>query len=220
MEELNMEKIGKRIIIKGEMLHHVGFRPYLLLKALRLRIKNFEAENIDDDGKQVVVLLIGDTKQISEFINYVKIKKLPLPDTTKVIDVSEEEIDTKADIDIVDINEYRKWLGVEQDNNIVQGGLKIIDILKNETNKGIESTNKNIELTNKNLELLRVETNDNFKKMDENFKRMDEKYDAISKGMFAVVERLEKRDEMFEARIEKTEKNIESLLKILTEKKS
>jgi len=199
MEELNMEKIGKKIIIKGEMLHHVGFRPYLLLKALKLRVKNFEAENIDDDGKRVDVLLIGDANQISDFADLIKAKKLPLPDTTKVIDVLEEEIDITKALDIADINEYRKWLGVEQNNNIVQEGLKIVDILKNETNN--------------NLELLRIETNDNFKKMDE-------KYDAISKGMFAVVERLEKRDEMFEAKMENTEKNIESLLKILTEKKS
>jgi len=194
-----MEKIGKKIIIKGEMLHHVGFRPYLLLKALKLRVKNFEAENIDDDGKRVDVLLIGDANQISDFADLIKAKKLPLPDTTKVIDVLEEEIDITKALDIADINEYRKWLGVEQNNNIVQEGLKIVDILKNETNN--------------NLELLRIETNDNFKKMDE-------KYDAISKGMFAVVERLEKRDEMFEAKMENTEKNIESLLKILTEKKS
>jgi len=52
------------------------------------------------------------------------------------------------------------------------------------------------------------------------FEHMDEKYDAISRGMLGVVTIIEERNKTFENRIEKTEKNIESLLKILTEKKS
>lgn len=210
------DKIGKKIIIEGEMLHHVGFRPYLLSKALKLRIKNFEAENDDDDGKQVMVLLIGDTNQISEFINYIKTKKLPLPDTTKVIHVSEEEIDVTIALDIADINEYRRWLSVEQDNNIVQGGLQIVDILKNETNKS--------------LELLRTETTENFGMLgekvdslitetDENFKKMDIKYDKISTAMFATVDAIEKRNQILEKRMDNTEKNIEKLLEILIQQK-
>lgn len=95
-----MEKIGKKIIIKGEMLHHVGFRPYLLSRALKFKIKNFEADNIGDDGKHVEVLLIGDTNQISDFIDHIKKDKLPLPDTTKVVDTSEEE---EVDITFEDV---------------------------------------------------------------------------------------------------------------------
>ncbi len=192
-----MDKIGKKIIIKGEMLHHVGFRPYLLSKALKLRIKNFEAENDDDDGKQVMVLLIGDTNQISEFINYIKIKKLPLPDTTKVIDVSEEEIDVTTTLGIADIDEYRRWLSVEQLNNIVQGGLQIGDKIDN------------LVIGQENL---RTE-------IDDNFKKMDVKYDKISTVMFAIIGAIEKRNQILEKRIEKTGENIEKLLNILIEQK-
>ncbi len=192
-----MDKIGKKIIIKGEMLHHVGFRPYLLSKALKLRIKNFEAENDDDDGKQVMVLLIGDTNQISEFINYIKIKKLPLPDTTKVIDVSEEEIDVTTTLGIADIDEYRRWLSVEQLNNIVQGGLQIGDKIDN------------LVIGQENL---RTE-------IDDNFKKMDVKYDKISTVIFAIVDAIEKRNQILEKRIEKTGENIEKLLNILIEQK-
>lgn len=49
-------------------------------------------------------------------------------------------------------------------------------------------------------------------KTQASFAHMDEKYDNISRGMFAVVASMEKR-------MEKTDKNIESLLKILAEKK-
>ena len=55
---------------------------------------------------------------------------------------------------------------------------------------------------------------------------MDLKYDAISKAMYATVDAIEKRNQILEKRIDHTdrsieqiEKNIESLLKILIEKK-
>lgn len=67
-------------------------------------------------------------------------------------------------------------------------------------------------------------------KTQSSFAHMDEKYDKISQGMFAVVSEIknsidktvtsnEERNKTFETRMEKTEKNIESLLKILAEKK-
>jgi len=64
----------------------------------------------------------------------------------------------------------------------------------------------------KYLNFFREDTN-------KNFAGMDEKYTAISEGMFAVVNEIKKTNEEFGNRIEKTEKNIESLLKILAEKK-
>ena len=62
------------------------------------------------------------------------------------------------------------------------------------------------------MNLFRAESHVNFNQMNSNFKHMDTKYDKISQGMFAVVASMEKR-------MEKTDKNIESLLKILAEKK-
>lgn len=51
------------------------------------------------------------------------------------------------------------------------------------------------------------------------FTDMDKKYDKISQAMFAVVASIEDRNKTFENRMEKTEKNIESLLKVLVQKK-
>ncbi len=62
------------------------------------------------------------------------------------------------------------------------------------------------------MNLFRAESHVDFNQMDANFRHMDVKYDKISEGMFAVVASMEKR-------MEKTDKNIESLLKILAEKK-
>ncbi len=155
---------GKKIIIKGESLHYVGFRPYLLSNALKLKIKNFEAENIDDEGKEVMVLLIGDANQITEFINWIKTKKLPLPDITKVIEVTKEEIDTVTAINIPVISEYQERLNVDQLNNIVQGGLKL------DQNLGLLRTesSENFKKLDQNLGLLRTESSENFKELDKN----------------------------------------------------
>ncbi len=181
-------KMNKRITIEGKKVHQVGYRPFLLRTAMRLRMPNFDAQNIKENGKQkILVSLGGNEKQISEFI---KFTKQNIPKFAKGCKVSEEKSIPEA---VMPIDEYQKLLNAEQQDNIIQGGLQIgnkIDSLKKETTR-------------------------NFDKMDENFNRMDEKYDAISQGMFAVVTRLEKRDESFEKRIEKTEKSIESLLKIL-----
>ena len=62
------------------------------------------------------------------------------------------------------------------------------------------------------MNLFRAESQANFNRMDENFKHMDAKYDKISEGLFAVVASTGKR-------MEKTDKNIESLLKVLVQKK-
>src|SRR3989338_3808977 len=62
------------------------------------------------------------------------------------------------------------------------------------------------------MNLFRAESQTNFNRVDGNFKNINEKYDKISQGMFAVVASMEKRSE-------ETDKNIESLLKILAEKK-
>ena len=186
-----MNKISKKIIIEGEMIHSVGYRPFLLARALRLRIPNFDAENIKENGmKKLVVSVIGEEGQISEFENFAKDNK---PENAKVSKVTIEE----GISGVMKIEEYRKLFNSEQLNKIVQGGLQISD----------------------KIAALRNDTNQNFGKMDDNFKDLDRKYELIPKGMFAVADEIKETNKVFEKRIEKTEKNIEELLKILVEKK-
>jgi predicted AAA+ superfamily ATPase len=42
----------KGIIIDGERVHNVGYSPFLLAKARRLRIPNYEADNVEEGTKQ------------------------------------------------------------------------------------------------------------------------------------------------------------------------
>ena len=216
-------KISKIIIIKGDKVHNVGYRPLLFAKALRLRISNFDARNEEEkDGEKqsVVVCISGLEKQISDFVAYVKSEK-GRPKDAKVDSITEESEYLE---NVISIEEYGKILNVEQTNNVIQGGQKIdkdLNIgfrkLEEKMDTGFmklgEKMDTGFTRLGEKVDVLRTETN-------ENFKHMDIKYDEISKGMFAIVDIIEKRNQIFEKRLEKTEKNIEKLLEILIDKKT
>lgn len=197
-----MTNINKKIIIEGDTTHSVGYRPFLLEKALELEIPNFSAKNVDlENGKQMVIVSVsGKDSELKQFIEFIK-ENSPL--YAKVDKVSEEENQSK----VMSIDHYLKLLGVEQQNNIIQGGLQISDKLDIGFN-----------MLGEKVDSLRTETNDNFKKMDDNFSRMDEKYHIISERMFDLVDAIEKRQQSFDMHIEKIDKNIETLLEILAKK--
>jgi acylphosphatase len=227
-------KISKIIIIKGDKVHNVGYRPLLFAKALRLRISNFDARNEEEkDGEKqsVVVCISGLEKQISDFVAYVKSEK-GRPKDAKVDSITEESEYLE---NVISIEEYGKILNVEQTNNVIQGGQKIdkdLNIgfrkLEEKMDTGFMKLGEKMDTgfmklgekmdtgfmkLGEKVDVLRTETN-------ENFKHMDIKYDEISKGMFAIVDIIEKRNQIFEKRLEKTEKNIEKLLEILIDKKT
>lgn len=182
------------LIIEGEKIHHVGYRPFLLVEALKRRkITNFEADNVKLDNQQrVIINMVGEEQKISEFVEFIKDN---FPDYAKNCKVIEEKDSCPSEV--MHINDFRDILAVEQQNNMVRGGLLISD----------------------NIDNLGVKIDNGFSKMDENFKDLDRKYKLISEGMFAIINELKETNKMFEKRIEKTDKNIEELLKILIEKR-
>ncbi len=64
----------KKIIIEGEMIHSVGYRPFLLTEALKLKkITNFETENVLEDEKQkVIIYMVGEEQKVLEFVEFIK----------------------------------------------------------------------------------------------------------------------------------------------------
>ncbi len=114
--------MNKRIIIEGDVVHHVGYRPFLLAKAVKLGIQNYEAENIEETGKQKVIISIaGDEKQIREFLEFAKKN---YPKKAKVSKVSEDESPPER---VMSIENYQKVLSAEQQNTIVQTGLMMLN---------------------------------------------------------------------------------------------
>jgi acylphosphatase len=238
-------KISKIIIIKGDKVHNVGYRPLLFAKALRLRISNFDARNEEEkDGEKqsVVVCISGLEKQISDFVAYVKSEK-GRPKDAKVDSITEESEYLE---NVISIEEYGKILNVEQTNNVIQGGQKIDKDLNIGFRKLEEKMDTGFMKLGEKMDTGFMKLGEKMdtgfmklgEKMDtgftrlgekvdvlrtetnENFKHMDIKYDEISKGMFAIVDIIEKRNQIFEKRLEKTEKNIEKLLEILIDKKT
>lgn len=152
----------KMLTVEGEMIHHVGYRPFLLTEALkRKKITNFEAENILEDGKQKVVInMVGEEQKILEFVKFIENN---FPDYAKNCNISSEE--DKCPSEVMHINDFRDILAVEQQSNMVQGGLQIDHKIDNLT-----------------------------KGMHKDFGKMDEKYDKVSQKMESIDSRMESID--------------------------
>lgn len=181
------------LIVLGDV-QGVGYRQYVTKLGRRLKLKGF-AENLNDGT--VRIHCKGDEKDISEFKKQINKKK---PEAAPLIDVEDIQ-ERQLDPGTIKQTFFEEVYGDER-AEMSQGfstGMKYMILFNRETQA--------------NLNHFRTDTN-------ANFKSMDEKYHLISENMIAIVTRLEENNKTFESRIEKTEKNIESLLKILAQKRS
>ncbi len=176
-----MEKI---LIIEGEKIHNVGYRPFLLAESLkRKKITNFEAENLEKDEKQkdekqkVIISMVGDEQKILEFVEHIKNNFPSYAKNCKIL--SEED---RCPSEVMHINDFRDVLAVEQQNNIVQGGLKINDKLDNIDHKLDKLDNIDHKLDNL------------ITGMHEDFDKMDKKYDKVSQKIGSIDSRMESID--------------------------
>lgn len=80
----------KKVVIEGERVHYVGYRPFLLFKAMRLGIPNYYAEKVFEDGLERIIISVGASEeQIQEFLKFVKGN---YPEKAKVSRVREVEV--------------------------------------------------------------------------------------------------------------------------------
>ncbi len=78
-----------KIIITGEKVHEVGYRPFLLGIAESLEIERFFADNTFEDGKEAVYVLLDSSEdRIKTFKEIVRSK---LPENAAVNKVVEEK---------------------------------------------------------------------------------------------------------------------------------
>lgn len=149
-----MEDIKRRINIEGEKVINVGYRSFLLEKAIKLELSGFDAENIKENGKErLVVSVDGEHKNVLTFIEYAKnnfpsiLKELAIKEP-KVYDV-EQEPEKVLNIDI-----YRNSFNVEQQTKIIQGGLLLRNSLIEKFDKlddKYDKVSKNLESINENM---------------------------------------------------------------------
>ncbi|MCZ7361743.1 MAG: acylphosphatase [Candidatus Methanoperedens sp.] len=94
--------------IKGNKVHDVGYRVFLLQKALELGIERFNAYNTKENGVQVLISFMdGDGDQISIFQNYVRNN---MPENSEVSEIIFEDYSGY----IIDIVDYMHLIQVQQ----------------------------------------------------------------------------------------------------------
>ena len=81
-----MEK--RKILIKGQKVHSVGYRAFLLDEAEALLMPNFSAKNKKNETEIVEVLVGADKEYIDIFIKFVKNN---YPEDAEVTDISVED---------------------------------------------------------------------------------------------------------------------------------
>ncbi|MFO7967661.1 MAG: acylphosphatase [Archaeoglobaceae archaeon] len=108
--------MGKRVIIKGERVHGVGYRPFLLGIASSLNINNFFADNDRENGTQLVdVLLRDDKSKIEAFIQTVSEK---YPENAIVDELKVDDYQGN----VMDIESYYRYLTATQLSKVATYG--------------------------------------------------------------------------------------------------
>jgi len=118
--------VKRRILIKGRKVHNVGYRPFLMERAQELKIPNFHAKNIKENGKQVVDVRVGgEGGRIDNFLKFVNEN---WPEFAEVENISVEEKEYEEDI--MTLEDFSSLLSALQLSKIVQAGLGMVEMQK------------------------------------------------------------------------------------------
>jgi len=200
-------RMNKKVIIEGEKVHHVGYRPFLIAKARRLGIPNYESDNVEVDGKQRVIVSVGgDEKQVQEFVEFAK---ETYPKNAKVSRVWEAEPPESVML----IDEYQKVLDTEQHDTMVQAGLgmlgkqdQMIEMQKitvgnqekmlGKQDQMLEKQDKTIEVFGGKIDNLTEETKQDFTNLRQDYgkiyqimEKINENLEKLTKAILALAEK-------------------------------
>jgi len=113
--------IKKKIIIKGQRVHDVGYRPFLLGIAESLEIERFFAKNILVDEKQTVHVLVDSSEEkVEAFIDSVSSE---YPEKSQVENVEVEDFIGN----VMKIENYYRYLTSMQLSKIAMYGGKMLE---------------------------------------------------------------------------------------------
>ena len=113
--------IKKKLIITGEKVHDIGYRPYLLGIAESMEIERFFAKNILIDEEQVVHVLVDSSEEkVKAFIDIVSSE---YPENSEVETVEVEDLIGN----VMKIESYYRYLTSMQLSKIATYGGKMLD---------------------------------------------------------------------------------------------
>lgn len=117
--------VKKKIIIKGQRVHDVGYRPFLLGLAESIEIERFFAKNILMDEKQVVHVLVDSSEEkVKAFIDIVSSE---YPEKSEVENVEVEDLIGN----VMKIESYYRYLTAMQLSKIATYGGKMLEKQEN-----------------------------------------------------------------------------------------
>jgi acylphosphatase len=142
--------VKKRMLIKGKKVHNVGYRPLLMEKAQELKILNFHAKNVKEDGWQVVDVRVGgEEERIDSFLKFARKNS---PESAEVDNISVLEYED----DIMTLEEYSKVFSALQLSKIAQAGLGMIEMQKQTLGKQDQTLAKQDSMLDKQDETITI----------------------------------------------------------------
>jgi acylphosphatase len=140
----------KKIIISGQKVHDVGYRPYLLGIAESMEIERFFVDNIFSDEKQVVYALINSSEENVD--SFIEIASSKFPEKSIVAKVDVE--DYKGNV--MKIESFYRYLTAMQLSKIANYGGKMLD----KQDKMLDKQDKMLDKQDFHIEVTRNGFND------------------------------------------------------------
>jgi len=133
-------KLKAKII--GRKVHEVGYRVFLLRKALELGVERFNAFNTKENGTQTLVALLEvNEDQKTAFVDFVRSNK---PENAEVGDVTFEDYEGY----VIGVGDYMQLTQVEQ----LSKGIPAILSIDRKQDKMLEKADKMLEKQDSMLE--------------------------------------------------------------------
>ncbi len=179
--------------IMGQKVHEVGYRIFLMHRAVELGCRNFSAYNRFEDGCQMVVALVeGDEREITGFRKYASECK---PEGAIVSSIDFDEYYNN----VMPIDDYLRISTVEQLNK----GIPAILRLDKKQDKMLETQDKMLEMQERMLgiegKMLEIQSK-MLEKQDKTIAKLDEtRADIVSEIRVSREEVIAKLDENREA---------------------
>ena len=150
----------KKLIIIGQKVHDIGYRPFLLGLAESMEIERFFVDNTFLDNKQVVYALVDSSEENVD--SFVEIASSKYPEKSDVEKVEVE--DYKGNV--MKIEGFYRYLTAMQLSKIANYGGKMLNMQE----KTLNMQEKTIENQDLHIEITRNGFNDMLKKQDESLK--------------------------------------------------
>ncbi|NOR77765.1 MAG: acylphosphatase [Methanophagales archaeon] len=169
----------RRLVIKGDVVHDIGFRLFLYEQAEVLDIAEFQARNVE---RAVEVLVGGDEAEVAKFVEFVEQER---PERADVEDIETEEYEGK----IKPIDRFAQSFMLAQMGKFVNIGMEMLateKAIKKDTGKMLEKQDSLLEKQDETLSEVKGLREDLKSYMEERFERIEHEISVIKEkiGVF------------------------------------